>query len=55
MVEGETHTQREARKIVARAQHTLRTAPVPLPWMMVTVSHTQKFCLGFVNFFRKRD
>ena len=29
VVEGETHTQREARKIVARAQHTLRTAAVP--------------------------
>ena len=29
VVEGETRTQREARKIVARAQHTLRTAAVP--------------------------
>ena len=29
VVEGETHTQREARKTVARAPHTLRTAAVP--------------------------
>ncbi len=29
VVEGETQTQKEARRIITRAEHTLRTAPVP--------------------------
>ena len=29
VVEGETQTQKETRKIIARAEHTLRTAAVP--------------------------
>ena len=29
MVEGETHAQRDVRRIIAKAEHTLRTAAVP--------------------------